>query len=361
MTEAAKAQKLDLPKQPLEALFLATTVNADARTIDVQFYSGTPVSRYSWQTGKSYTLICKVTPEACDLSRFNKGANVINSHNTYDLSSILGVIEKAWLKDGKGYATLRFSTRPDVEPFWQDIKDGIIQNVSMGIVVLEYEISVDKDGYETWTATKWQPFELSFLSVPADPDASTRLSKEPLYPCLLHRVQLTDQPPTKEETMDPKTTSTAPGGKEALANDAGATTTQPAAQPVQQEQQLQNSDPVVLERQRVQEILKSCRAVKLEQKVADDLIDKGVSLEAARKRILDLAAEKSDANQVLANQTGAGEAPKVDPTLPLDQRCKAEWDSNEKLRSEFGSLSTYQAFKQAESEGRARIFNQKSA
>ena len=47
-------------------------------------------------------------------------------------SSQIGVVEKAWLSDGKGYATVRFSEREDVTPIWKDIQSGIIQNVSMG-------------------------------------------------------------------------------------------------------------------------------------------------------------------------------------------------------------------------------------
>lgn len=41
--------------------------------------------------------------------------------------------------------------------------------------------------------------------------------------------------------------------------------------------------------------------------------------------------------------------------LPLEERCKAQWDSAPKLRSEFSSLAAFTAFTRADEDGRARI------
>lgn len=53
---------------------------------------------------------------------------------------------------------------------------------------------------------------------------------------------------------------------------------------------------------------------------------------------------------------------KPDPTLPLDERCKAEWDRSESLRAEFGgSFEVYLAYAKAEASGRVRRLQSKSA
>lgn len=47
--------------------------------------------------------------------------------------------------------------------------------------------------------------------------------------------------------------------------------------------------------------------------------------------------------------------PKVDPNLPLEERCKQEWEQQPELRDEFSSLETYTAFKRAEEGGQVRV------
>ena len=60
-----------------------------------------------------------------------------------------------------GRATVRFSDRADVEPIWQDVKGGIIRNVSVGYRVQTYEIREEEGAVPVWTAVDWQPLELS--------------------------------------------------------------------------------------------------------------------------------------------------------------------------------------------------------
>lgn len=45
--------------------------------------------------------------------------------------------------------------------------------------------------------------------------------------------------------------------------------------------------------------------------------------------------------------------------LPVEERCKAEWESKPELRKEFSSLAAYTAYTNAMTNGQARIFGQK--
>lgn len=45
-----------------------------------------------------------------------------------------------------------------------------------------------------------------------------------------------------------------------------------------------------------------------------------------------------------------------DPAAPIEERAAAEWRKDPKIRSEFGDVETYTAFRKAEDEGRVRRF-----
>lgn len=148
------------------------TLNAENRTVDVVWFSGGDVPRYNYMTGKPYML--RFDPKGCVMDRLNNGAPVLNCHSDWDMSDQLGVVDKAW-QDGKEYlGTLRFSKRPEVDGTWQDIQDRIIQNFSMGVFIHEKkDISKDDDAMQTIVATRWEPYEISLVPVPADANTTT--------------------------------------------------------------------------------------------------------------------------------------------------------------------------------------------
>jgi HK97 family phage major capsid protein/HK97 family phage prohead protease len=98
-----------------------------------------------------------------DLSRMAT-ANLLLNH---DRSIILGAIERVWIDSvqKKGYCKIRWSNRSEVQGYKEDVANGIIRNVSFGYNVLKTVPLNDKGSYRV---TKWQPFEVSLVSVPAD-------------------------------------------------------------------------------------------------------------------------------------------------------------------------------------------------
>ncbi len=50
----------------------------------------------------------------------------LDSHSDRSLKGVIGVVEKGWLENGQAVAKLRVSDRAEVEPVWNDIKNGII-------------------------------------------------------------------------------------------------------------------------------------------------------------------------------------------------------------------------------------------
>lgn len=150
-----------IPKTNYRELTLDTkALVSDERTIDLSVSSDKPYTRW-W-----YHEILDHSDEAVDLSRMNDSAMSLYNHNRDDY---LGVIEKAWLEDGKLYNTIRFDDHELAEKIVRSINKGIIKNVSIGYIVHELVlVKKSDDDLNTYKATSWTPFESSFVTVPAD-------------------------------------------------------------------------------------------------------------------------------------------------------------------------------------------------
>ena len=75
------------------------------------------------------------------------------------------------------------------------------------------------------------------------------------------------------------------------------------------------------------------------------------------KRAEDIAADAAGAKTTVTDppKQGAEKPPKVDPNLPVEDRCKAEWQGDPGLRAEFDDVETYIAFAKANEAGRVKV------
>ena len=148
-----------------------TSWNADARTLEVTFSTGSSVERYDARGAYLETLSLDQ-----NWSPF-VGAPVLNTHRRGDLTDVLGSVQRAWTDGGnrEARAVIKLSRQPDVEPIVQDILDGHIRGVSVGYTVQDWNEQTDANGRRVKTATRWTPLELSLVSVPADSQATIRM------------------------------------------------------------------------------------------------------------------------------------------------------------------------------------------
>ena len=130
VTAAVREKRVQIPAQARAAGL--QTVNEKARTVTVMWSAGARVLRYDWWEGEYFIEELSMSPDAVDMSRLQTGAPVLDTHRSGSLQNVVGVVEKAWIQGGRGYADIRFSARDDVAPIWQDVRDGIIRNVSVG-------------------------------------------------------------------------------------------------------------------------------------------------------------------------------------------------------------------------------------
>ncbi|BBK30301.1 hypothetical protein EDC65_2253 [Stella humosa] len=177
------AHRTDLPMQVRAATLALTTANAEARTIELVWSTGARVRRFDYWRERYFDEELVLETGAVDLARLNGGANLLDCHGRWQLSSILGVVERAWLAtgaDGKpeGRAVVRFSDRAEVAAIWRDVQAGIIRNVSVGYMVRAFEMVERQGEVPLYRAIDWEPGEISLVPVGADPGAGTRSAGE---------------------------------------------------------------------------------------------------------------------------------------------------------------------------------------
>jgi phage head maturation protease len=174
------------------------SVNEDARTADLVFTTGALVRRWDWSEGE-YEEELLVSEASMRMDRLRGGANLLADHNAWDIDDVLGVVERAWVQDGKGYATVRFARDEDTEVVWQKVKDGILRNVSVGYIVHAYQ-EIKEGARRVLRAIDWEPMEISIVAVPADAGSQVRSSEKTISAqCILHRAQPST---TKEDSMN---------------------------------------------------------------------------------------------------------------------------------------------------------------
>ena len=153
-----------------DATFRPNTFNATDNTIEAVIATATPVQRHDAR-GAYFEIL---DTAGADLDAL-RGASVLDAHQQGGVASILGTAEEGWREGGNVIvARLRLSTRPELAATVQDIRNGIISNVSVGYEVSEWRDGTDASGQRTRTAVKWRPREVSFVPVSADPHARTR-------------------------------------------------------------------------------------------------------------------------------------------------------------------------------------------
>ena len=179
------------------------TVDAEMRTIEFPFSSELPVERWFGDEILSHKK------GAADLTRLNDGAPLLFNHN---MDEIIGVLEKAWFADDKrGYARVRFAKTARADEVLSMVNDGIMRNVSFGYRINEMAESV-KDGKSTYTATRWEPYEISLVTVPADHTVGIgRAEADDTRDVTVHRIQEESAQPAEITIEEPTMTEqTAP-------------------------------------------------------------------------------------------------------------------------------------------------------
>lgn len=177
MNLAAQSRTVDFP--PLSVRADVATADEETRSVELVFSTGAAVERMDWWTGKRYLEKLSLDPAHVKTDRLNAGAPLLDAHSAYSIADQIGTVVPGSVKLTKteARATVRFSKRDAVTPIWNDVKDGIIRNVSVGYRVRKFEEDAKDNKVPVRTAIDWEPFEISMVPMPADAGAQVRKDK----------------------------------------------------------------------------------------------------------------------------------------------------------------------------------------
>lgn len=230
------------------------TIDLEARTVEVSVSSEYPVRRYFG------VEVLDHSSASVDLTRLRSGAPLLLEHRG---SQQIGVVEEAWLDgDRKIRARVRFSRDPAVEPLWQDVVDGIRRNISCGYLIHDMVLERTVDGVDHYRVIAWETYEVSFVSVPADPTVGVGRSLDTTNTINIRGIE-----------MPPELTPT-DGARSQVPTVIAAAT-----------------DPVLLERTRVEDLLALGERFN-QRDLAQSAITSGQSIEQFRGVLLERQAPK---------------------------------------------------------------------
>lgn len=194
-------------KDGLQRTFEVRSVNEDDRTVELSFSSEIEYERWFG------IEILDHSPGAMRMDRLQSGAALLVNH---DWDDQVGVVESVSIGDDRrGRAVVRFGRSARATEIFQDVVDGIRKLVSVGYRVHAAKLVETRDGdVDVYRITDWEPYEISLVSVPADPTVGVGRSaenpqEEPTRPTPENHRNFT--PPSKDSGQMEKTLRDAQG------------------------------------------------------------------------------------------------------------------------------------------------------
>jgi hypothetical protein len=266
----SKTVKRMLPKGMLRAAIEDTPkIDEEKRTVELTWSTGYKGMRNGWDG--PYFEELSMNPKHIDMSRLSEGtAPLLDSHNASSVSSVIGVVERAWLDGNEAKAVVRFASTPEADSAYQKVKERVLRNVSVGYAVRKYEDVTERgEDVPTYRATDWMPMEISLVPIGFDPHAQVRKQEDQLTECEVLETRLEQN----NEVIMPQDNS----------NNESVDTKALEMQARKAEKERQNS------------IRNAVRGVNLDESFAQELIDGDVAVTEANERILVKVSERAKA------------------------------------------------------------------
>lgn len=142
-------------------------LDAAKRQVELSFSSEEPYERWWGVEILSHEV------SAVDLSRLDEIGCVLFNHNR---DKVIGRVDKTWIQDNRAHALVTFDDDDESDVIYKKVQSGTLKAVSVGYRVSSWEeVASGKksaDGKHVGPcsiALKWQPYEISIVSIPADP------------------------------------------------------------------------------------------------------------------------------------------------------------------------------------------------
>lgn len=244
--------------------------------LEFPFSSEEPYARSSFFRDDPWIEVLGHRNEEVDLSRLNTGAPVLLNHGAGRTADVpynsIGITKRAWIDNGRGYVEVKLSRRDGMRSVLQDVKDGIISNVSVGYQIQERALTKrNSEQPDEYRVTSWLPMEITLCDIPAD--ATVGIGRS-----ITNEVEMENKEMVTEEVKEE--TRSVEIDLDKIKNEAMAS-----------------------ERKRSSEIKQLVRSVSLDEKIAEDMIERGVTVDQAKDVVLSKLQERTSLN--IQNATSA--------------------------------------------------------
>lgn len=344
MTIKHRPEKLGPQRRSLilRAAGANSAVDTEARTCTFPFSSEEPVDMWFG------TEVLSHAKGAMRTGVRQAALPLLYNHNRDDL---LGVVEGIQIADGRGYCTVRFGRDERGDWAMQQAADGVLINASFMYRVFKYEEDLEEESY---TATDWEVYEVSLVTVPAD--ASVGLGRaadgeDPNPIEIIPRQRAsppTDEPENKPApagffTPEATRAAPAPAGStlsqsgeimktrhilQDQANDGTGAGSSGGAAVIELERA--RTTAAADERQRIAEIDAMCRSHKIADDIRNNLISHGNSIAEARGIVLTEIGKRGDQKPLssLSDDIGLNDKEKRSYSLmrAVNAAVNGNWD-----------------------------------
>lgn len=243
----------------------AEAIREEERIITLSFASEEPVMR--WFSSGRMPEILRCDEGDADLSRLSEIGVLLYNHNR---DKVIGKVLRVWMENGRGMADVQFDDDPESLIIWNKVRSGTLKGVSFAYTVIAYEEvgpgKKDTSGRFTgpcMVATRWQPYEISIVSIPADATVGVGRAFEERNGTNMGE---------NENTMTPGVATTQPEQ------------TAPAAPATREIPESEVNRVLEEERQRVRDITALCRSFNIDPA---QWINDGSNMDAVRAAVLE--------------------------------------------------------------------------
>lgn len=266
------SEVFELPRLARD-LFGAEIVRAaDSATGEITFPASSGIAVERWWGIE----VLSHDKSAVRMDRIDGGAAPLLFNHNWD--DPIGMVDRGRLQDGKLVVDAHFFDTARAQEV-KTMLDGGLRNVSIG-----YEIHAMQEEVKSqqFTATDWEPLEVSIVTIPADPSVGVGRSADATVtrPVQVTRTGIQPaQPATIKGAIMAEVTNAPAGGTADITITENGTPDQ-------------RSSPVDIESRRKQAITNLCSANNLDTRFAQRWIADGASLETVADDMLKIMAER---------------------------------------------------------------------
>lgn len=154
------------------ASFVRETASDDALEIDLRFSSEFEVMRWFG------IEILDHSAGGMDAEWLGSGRAPLLIQHDHSKQCGIVVAGSVQVRDGAGFCRVRFPKTDAGRDLYTEARDGFRPNVSVGYDVIDYQYEGARDGVDVYRVLRWRPYEVSFVSIGADPTAGTERAPE---------------------------------------------------------------------------------------------------------------------------------------------------------------------------------------